>query len=177
MTTRERSTLVTVVAWIFIVLAGFATLISLLQNIMIQTMFDGSQMDQALQARPADMPAISFFIASHMRLFFVLFLLMSAVTLAASVGLLLRRNWARLAFVAIMILAIVWNLGGLLVQAMMIPGMLDKFAEAPGPPDMQPFLYVMFGVTVLIAVGISVLFAWIAKRLLSPAVRGEFGVG
>ena len=35
----QRSTFVTVVAWVFIVLSGFGTLISLLQNLMIQTVF------------------------------------------------------------------------------------------------------------------------------------------
>jgi cell division protein FtsX len=47
-----RSTFVTVVGWIFIILAGFATLISILQNVMIALVFSAPQMDVHPQADP-----------------------------------------------------------------------------------------------------------------------------
>jgi hypothetical protein len=53
----NRSTFVTVVAWIFIVLAGFTTFIAILQNIMISLMFSGGHMGEALnQTETQDVP-------------------------------------------------------------------------------------------------------------------------
>jgi hypothetical protein len=173
-TTAIRSSFVTVVAWIFIVLSGFGTLISVAQNIMIHTLFDTSEMERALQAPAPGVPPVAMFMASHMTLWFGAFLLVSALMLAASIGLLLRRNWARLTFVALMVLAIAWNLGGLVLQFAMFSSMQDTFAQAPGAPDMKPFFIAMAFVSVLFALTFSGVFGWIAKRLLSPSVAAEF---
>ena len=43
-TQEAQSTFVTSLAWVFIVLSGFITLISIAQNIMISTMFPTDQM-------------------------------------------------------------------------------------------------------------------------------------
>jgi hypothetical protein len=173
--TNNRSTFVTVVAWIFISLSGFGTMISILQNIMIQTMFRGPEMEKALQAPPPPgAPPFAAFMASHFQLFFLAFLIVSVLMLASSIGLLKRKNWARLLFVGLMILGIAWNLGGLILQMTMFSSMQDSFANAPGAPNMKPFMIGMAVVSVIFALGFSGLFGWIAKRLLSPAVVAEF---
>ena len=178
---QQRSTFVTAVAWVFIVLSGFATVISILQNIMIFTMFRGAEISQAMRANPpAGMPPAASFMAEHFHLFFLAFLLVSAFTLASSIGLLKRRNWARLSFVGIMALGILWNLGGLVFQFLMFSSMAEPFSAGGPHPGMRasPFsmtlLVGMAVVNVLLAVGLSVVFGWIAKRLLAPAVREEF---
>ncbi|MCK4816308.1 hypothetical protein KA005_11115, partial [bacterium] len=48
--TQPKSTFVTVLAWIFIVLAGFATSISILQNIMIILIFPVEEINQRLSS-------------------------------------------------------------------------------------------------------------------------------
>lgn len=175
MNTVQRSTFVTVVAWIFIVLSGFGTLIAILQNIMIHTIFNGWEMQQAMQAPPPPgLAPVAMFMTTHIQLFFAMFLFVSAAMFASSVGLLKRKNWARLAFVGLMILGIVWNLGGLILQFTMFSSMQDSFAGAPGAPDMKPFFIAMAVESALFALGFSGLFVWIAKRLLSPAVVREF---
>lgn len=173
--TGARSTFVTVVAWIFIFFSGFGTLISILQNIMIQTVFNTSEIEKALQAPPPPgAPPFVMFLANHFQLFIVAFLVVSAVMLVSSIGLLRRKNWARLIFIGLMILGIVWNLGGLILQFTMFSSMQDSFVSAPGAPDMKPFFIASAVVSVLFALGLSGLFGWIAKKLLSPAIASEF---
>ena len=41
---------------------------------------------------------------------------------------------------------------------------------------MQPFFVAIMVVTVIFSIGFSVLFGWIAKRLMSREVKSEFGV-
>jgi hypothetical protein len=174
---QQRSTFVTVLAWIFIVLSGFGTVIAILQNIMVFTVFRGPEISQAMQApAPPGMPSAAAFMTSHVYLFFLAFLLASAFTLASAIGLLKRWNWARLCFVGMMVLGILWNLGGLALQFSMFSSMQHQFSGANmhGGPDMQPFLIAIAVVSVLFAVVFSVLFGWITKRLLSPAVAAEF---
>lgn len=175
---QPRSTFVTVLAWIFIALSGFNVLMAILQNIMFFTVFRSPEISQAMQA-PAGpgTPAVAVFMMRHFQLFFVAYLLVSAFTLASAIGLLKRLNWARLCFIGLMVLGILWSLGGLVVQLGMFGFVREQFAAAPshGGPDMQPFFIAMTVVCVIFAVGFSVLYGWIAKRLLSPAIAAEFG--
>ena len=175
----RRSSFVTVLAWIFIVLAGFATFISVLQNIMVNMMFPLDQMRAARAASPG-MPPMFDFMFDNIRLFFLAFLVVSATTCFSAIGLLHRRNWARLMFVGILALGIAWNLGGLVLQQVMLNSMMNfpAVAKQSVPPDfeadMKGMMIVMRIFSAVVALAFSVLFAWLIKRLLSPSVVAEF---
>lgn len=171
----NRSTFVTVVAWILIVVSGFATLIALLQNAMVHLVLKSPQMGQLAQAHPAEAPVFAVFTADHIGLIFFAVLVVCIVTLVSSIGLLKRVNWARWVVIALMILGVAWCLGGLAFQAAMFVAMKDQFANVPDASGMGPFLIAFAVVNVLIALAFAGLFGWIAKRLLSPGIAAEFG--
>jgi len=173
---EQRSTFVTVIAWIFIALSGFTTVISILQNIMIQTIFSNPEFSQETKALPPDAPAFAAFMIEHFRLFFFAFLLASAFMLVSSIGLLKRRNWARLCFIGFMALAIVWHMGGLAIQFSMFSAMHEQVSAAAthGAPDMAPFFIAMAVFSVVLALGFSFLFGWIIKKLISAPIAAEF---
>lgn len=178
--TGNRSSFVTVLAWIFIVLSGFTLMISILQNVIVWTMFRQPGIDQAMVEQSSQgMPASMQFLFAHFQWFFLLPLLTSAVSLASSIGLLKRMEWARKAFIVLMFFGIAWNLLGLVWQYAMMSFTNGQFAAMPkaaGAPDMQPFFVAIMVVTVIFSIGFSVLFGWIAKRLMSREVKSEFGV-
>ena len=168
-----RSNFVTVLAWIFIVIAGFMTLIALLQNIVLALVFPLDQMHANMDA--AKMPAFYAFVFDHFRWVFFAFLLVSAAMLAAAVGLLRRWNWARLLFIAILCLGIVWNIGSIILQQVMLSSLP---MPAKAPPDFADSFNAMSKVIIvfgaLMAIGFSVLYGWLIRRLASPAIRAEF---
>lgn len=174
-----RSTFVSVLAWIFIGLAGFATLIGILQNIMLQLVFLPA-MAQA-SAQTATMPPPFDWMFAHLIWFFRGVLLMAATMLTASIGLLLRKNWGRLLFIAMLVVTILYQLGGLVVQWWVVGTMADAMQMAPHAPDdfshgMQAMLTVMRVFGVLLALGIGALCGWLIHRLSRPATLIEFGV-
>jgi len=172
-----RSTFVTVLAWIFIVLSGFGTVVSLLQNLMIWTLFNSPEVTQGFQSPPPPgMPAGASLLATHFHYFFLGVFMVFAFTLASSVGLLRRRNWARICFMGVMFLGIAWNLVGLVFQYSMFTSMQQDMMAVPPEAalDMQAFFVVMAVVGVLFALAFSVLFGWIIRRLLSPEIAAEF---
>lgn len=71
----QRSTFVSVVAWIFIVISGFATFISILQNIMFHTLFPREEMNQAFQhtEQGEQIPAVVNFMFNHFDLLLIFF--------------------------------------------------------------------------------------------------------
>lgn len=174
---QPRSSFVTVVAWISIVLSAFSTLVSVFQNIMLFTLFRTPGAARAMEAPlPPGTPAFLAFMDRHVALVFLGFLVLCVAVLLVSIGLLRRRNWARLCFIGLMVLGAASNLAGLVVQFGMVSSMRAEFAAAgtQGGLDMGPFLIGMLVVGTIFAVGFSVLYAWIAKRLMSPAIAAEF---
>lgn len=175
-----RSTFVTVVAWIFIVLAGFATLISFLQNIMIAMMFPAAEMEKAANqvATEPNAPWFATFMFNHFQLFFLAFLVVSASALTAAIGLLLRKNWARILFVAIMGMGILWNVAAVVMMFIFVSSFLDIPASAHqhAPPQFDVMFKVMMGFNLLMVLGFCGLFGWIIKKLMSGDIKHEFSM-
>jgi hypothetical protein len=166
---RARSSFVTALAWIFIVLGGFATLMAIAQNVMVGVMPVAQQTDG--QA----MPAFARFMMENFRLFFAGFLVLSAVTLAAAIGLLLRRNWARVTFIGLMAFGIFWNVAGLVLTYFVF----SSFAlPAETPPEFvqqhELMTTLMTAFMAVVALAFSAVFGWIIKRLISSDIRREF---
>jgi uncharacterized membrane protein len=182
-----KSTFVTVVAWIFIVLSGLATFISLLQNVMLRFMprdlFNSAMQDTTFAHV---MPPSARFMFAHFQLVVLLFFVLSAMMLLSSIGLLRRRNWARLVFIGLLGLGIVYNIAGLVVQQSMMSSFTPPFpidsvfgADSTFRQTTQQFTQMMAGmrvVTFIFAIGFAALFAWIIARLVSRPIREEFGI-
>lgn len=180
-----RSTFVTVVAWIFIGLTGFATLISLLQNLMLQVVFVPLMQQQHVhmsQNMPHDMPVQMGWMFDHVIWIFRLFLLLSVSVLIASIGLLLRKEWARKLFIGLMAFGILYQIAGLFFQWWYMSAVFDHLPMPPNPkPDVAQMMQVMQGFmtvirifSVLMSIGMSILFGWIIKKLISAPIRLEF---
>lgn len=176
-----RSTFVSVLAWVFIVLGSFATLIALMQNIMIALVFPLDEMRQAMDRADTTppMPPWFRFMLTYMQLFFAAFFVFSAATLISAIGLLRRRNWARRAFVGIMIVCALWNLLGLAMPFVVTNWMppVPDTAPADFRREFEVMMKLVMGITVTVSLGMAVLFAWIIKRLVSEDVRREFQLG
>jgi hypothetical protein len=99
---------------------------------------------------------------------------MSLTTLISSIGLLKRKNWARVVFIFIMALGIVWNIFALVMQHFMFDSMPTDMPPEAVDPQFGPMMLVMKVVTYIMAIGISALFAWIIKKLVSQDIKTEF---
>ena|SRR2546422_8776165 len=181
-----KSTFVTVVAWIFIVLAGFTALISLLQNVMLTFMpknvFKAPLEQDTTFAHV--LPGWSRFMFARLHLLAFAMLAVCIVTLGASIGLLQRRNWARVLFIGLLALGVAYSISGLFLQK----SMMTSF-NAALPPDSilagdsafravrGQFTEMMGAMNVVMYVftlGFAVVFAWIIAKLLSRPIRDEF---
>jgi len=174
----ERSDFVTVLAWVFIGLSGLGTLMAGLQYAVFGMMMSFGPMQDAMNDAQAhgDVPPMATFMFGHFHQLIGAYFLLSVITLTASVGLLKRRNWARLLFICLMALGVAGNIAGLFLQRLMLSGM--PMLPSNMPPDFRDqFERMMSGmqvVGVIFAVGFSVLYGWIIYRLMSTPVRGEF---
>jgi hypothetical protein len=174
-----RSTFVTVVAWTFIAIAGFASFIAVLQALMFVFVFPADQFPPPESAKGlGEMPAFFRFMFQHIKWLFVFFWTLSVVTLVCAIGLVRRKNWARLAFIAIMAIGIVWNLSGIWLQEQMMSSFPKPPVQDPRTAEFQAgfetMMTIMRFAMAAFAIAISALFAWIIKRLVSRSVKAEF---
>ena len=172
-----RSTFITVLAWLSIIGAGGVTVISLLQAAMYFLMFrDKLASPRGHWPGLEQMPAPAKFLFSHPEVFVATLWSLGVLTLIAAIGLLWRKNWARLYFIVVLAFGIVWNLGSLWLQYQVISVASLTMRSAPPEFARQAEIFeTVFSIfSVAIAIGIAVLFAWLIKRLLSRVVRAEF---
>lgn len=175
----NRSGFVTTLAWTFIALAGFSTLIAILQNIMLALMFPEEEFRAAIgeaETQGMPMPGLFRLMFENFRLFFMAFLFVSLATLVSAIGLLKRKNWARLVFIVIMALGVVWNLAGLAMPFLM-SSMMPEMPAHPNSDFQDNFKLmwnIMIGFSVLVGLVFAVLFAWVIKRLISTDIKREF---
>jgi hypothetical protein len=171
----QQSLFVTVAAWVFIVLAGLGTVIAAMQNIMLYAVFSPEMIQKMAEAQGQNTAPMPTFIVTTARSVFCAALLLSIFGLVASIGLLKRRNWARRSIVALLVIGILWTVGGLVLQGFMFGA---PFFHSPPANEFQTKFATMWmtmvTVWIVTTVGFSVLFGWLIKRLVSPAVRQEF---
>lgn len=124
------------------------------------------------------LPPVVRYVVSHPELYFVVFWSLTVLTLIAAIGLLRRRNWARLYFVAVLALGIAWQLAGMWIQRELHTAMTGTLQDIPrDAADAFASVQTVIEVgTTVVVFALIVLFAWLIKRLVSEEVRAEFGV-
>ena len=167
-------------AWTFIAFSGFTTVISILQNIMLALLFPAEEMRAAMQdaENSQPMPGLFRFMFQNFQLLFIAFLGLSVGTLISAVGLLKRKNWARLVFIGLMGLGVVWNLLGLAMPFFMTSLVPDIPVEGQTElaDNFKLMWTIMMGFTVVMCLAFAALFGWIIKRLVAEDIKREFQV-
>lgn len=171
---NNRSAFVTVLAWIFIILAGFTMLISIFQTVMVNAAFSREVIEELMmQAEENNFPIMFQFFISNIRFFVFGFLLVSATTLVSAIGLLFRKNWARIVFICMMIVGILWNIFKIVMHYIMLPSSpITSGAESSMPFDL--IFNIMRILILIITGGVCIVFAWIIKKLATTPIRAEF---
>lgn len=165
---QQRSIIVTVVAWIFIVFSALALLEFVLFGfIPFSTLFPGQIPAGPNQPNPA-------LVASFMRGVMLVFALITAWVLLSSIGLLRRKNWARISFIVILILGIVSSALYVLIGALGAFAVRRFPANASTPADVQAMMPDMMSFMAVMGLIFIGLYSWILLKLLSARICEEF---
>lgn len=171
----SKSLFVTVTAWVFIVLAALASVSALLQNAAMASFLPGLTVVGNVQP----LPLLTGLLMGYLPWLVGAGLVVSLATLACAIGLLVRLEWARRIFIALLVLAIAANVGSLWLQQEVMQSLVSStLKSSPLPPLVADvfggFVTAARVMAVLVTVGACLLLVWIIRRLMSPAVRQEF---
>lgn len=171
----QRSTFVTVLAWIFIIFAGFGIFVSVMQNIMFSQMFAMPEMQQAISQlnEMQDMSFFARFIFQHFQLFLFIILALIFLFFISSIGLLKRKNWARKFFIGFISLGIIFLLIGFGLQFVFDP-ISQGTPPDQIPPEFTRMMRMMKIFMLIFTAVLTILFGWIIKKLTSKKIKKEF---
>jgi hypothetical protein len=171
----KKSDFVTVLAWIFIVLTGLMTFVTLLQNITIRIMFSDDRLSEAMSHADnmGNMPEHAEFMFNNFNLIFLLIFFFSLFLFITSIALLKRKNWARITFIILMALGILWNILGLILQSTFMPD-ISSINDPKAAEQFESMMSVMKIGSYVVAIVFTALYAWIIKKLSSSTIAYEF---
>ena len=170
-----RSLFVTLTAWAFIVLATLGCALGIIEQAALAAWAPG--LDASVSAEP--LAPLTGWLMAYLPWVNGAGVLVSVAMLAASIGLLLRREWARRVFIALIVLTIVANLAGLWLQQEFVQSVVDATLRRAPLPAVAADVFGGFvtaarlmggAVTLFICIG----FAGIIRRLMAPQVLQEF---
>ena len=172
-----RSTFVTVLAWLGIVWFGFCTLMVGAESFMFKPLFEKGfmgQMPAAPGATPLSPEALQTS-GQFMQVIFLIFTAVMALGVVASIGLLHRRNWARILTIVYLILtagsALLGMLGGWMMGS--IP-MTTPPSGFPSGPEWDAMMGVMRTVFIVIGIVVALICGWLIYKLVSKPIQAEF---
>lgn len=170
-----RSVFVTTTAWVFIVLGMLASALALIQNAHVASLMPGLQDGQESQG----LPFMSGLLMAYLPGVLVASFAMSLLTLVSAIGLLLRLDWARRAFIGVLVVAIVVNIAGLWLQHEMVQSVVTSTLTRTTLPAQVLEVFGSFVtaarvMAAMVTLGACMVLAWIIRSLMSPLVRQEF---
>ncbi len=168
-----RSLFVTATAWVFIVLAVLSSLSALVQNAAVASLMPG------LRGATEHLPLLTGLLIGYLPWVVGTGLVISLATLASAIGLLMRLDWARRSFIAMLVVAIFANLLGLWLQQEVVQSVVSSTLSGVAIPQQALGVFggfvtaarVMAVLMTLVGCG---LLGWIIRRLMSATVRQEF---
>ena len=170
----EKSSFVTIVAAIFIALAGLSLIASAFQLLFFSFLFQNSEIFESLrqQINNNQMTKLTGFLFSNIRLISIFSLFVSIIKLIASIGLLKRINWARILFIIMLSLSIGFRMLAFMSQFFIMPDLPQMNSSAGHFTILFIFIIRIFNFIFIAA--ICILFGWIIKMLSSEKIRREF---
>ncbi len=161
----NKSNFITVLSWILIVLSGMGLLMSIMQNIVINFMFE-TPMPKSFSGETG----IAGFISSNLNLFILIMAVLILISLISAIGLLKRKNWARIIYTGLFGLGIIYMVATIITQWTVMNNVVE---HSPKDDFGNAFYLVRIFMTIFL-IGLSVLFGWLILKLNTNKIKKEF---
>ncbi|HEY5971436.1 MAG TPA: hypothetical protein VIT22_05595 [Pseudoxanthomonas sp.] len=170
------SAFVTVMAYLSLALGALGVVSGAWQAVMLAAMPPGETMREQFMAGGIALPPALLQMFDHLGLLNLLSLLFSAAFTVASWGLLKRREWGRLGFIACLVVGAILGFAMMfwMMQLMALMNTLAGADLADADPmfrSMQSAMKIMMAVAAAL---VAVLHGAIIWKLCTPAIRAEF---
>tara|TARA_R110002072_G_scaffold23949_1_gene81834 strand:+ start:15380 stop:15829 length:450 start_codon:yes stop_codon:yes gene_type:complete len=147
-----------------ILISGLAIFFSLMQNIMMYMLpFPNEELSEK-----SDLMDYVFY---YSEIIVAIFLLIAIWTFISSIGLLKRKNWARISMICIFVWAILWTITSSSFQWFYFFDIqFSDFSKV----SLDIASIIATAVFLVLIITLTVLFIWLIKKLISQNIKNEF---
>jgi len=169
----SRSLFVTLTAWLCIAWSLGACAAAVVQYAQVASLMPQWQLEQAA------LPLVTGWLVGYLPWVMGAGAMLSVALVASAVGLLLRLEWARRAFIGLLAMVIVVTLAGLWLQHEVVQALMQATLHGVNLPPQVLGLFGGFAtaaqaMAALVTLALCGFFAWVIRRLMSDSVRQEF---
>jgi hypothetical protein len=164
---------VTIVAWICIVSSGCMMVMSAIQNLMFHVFLPFDELVASFDVAVKEWPFVARFILEYLQWFIAAYLLVAVASFIASVGLLKRKNWARLTFITLLVLGTAWMIAVLGFQQFFMADMAKEI-PADGSEVFAMMRVVMSVFSIVMGLGYAALSGWLVWKFCTPPIVAQF---
>ncbi|MGM0442227.1 MAG: hypothetical protein ACQEQC_07395 [Elusimicrobiota bacterium] len=163
------------IAWLFLVLSSFSALGGILKIITINFASPFNEMQRIWQAPSilGQLPEFSRFFINNMQVIMIIFLLSSVLMVISSIGVLRRKNWARVIFIILLVIVIIQSIGGLLLQSYLLTKMPFS-SYGIHLPNFKSVVTTIRAVSIFFGVIVTVFLGNIIRRFMSTEIKSKF---
>ena len=171
----KKSSFVNAIAWMSMIFSALVFFSAFLQTLIIYTVLTREQIIKAFSDPQisGQMPELFIIVLSNLHIIAPFFMLISILFFVVSLGLLNRKNWARVIFIVFLLLGIMLSVLALIYQHKYMPAFPDLYGDLPGidPEDIIKSAKIF---NIILNIVHVVLFGWIVKKLSSVDIKAEF---
>jgi hypothetical protein len=170
-----HSTFIDGLAWTTLVVSVLVIPMSLLMMLASSGPTTDVREMLAVSGFDVAVPNSIVFVFKHLRWISLSLFVLSVFSVVSSLALLKRRNWARLAFIWMLVLNIGLNVVGVAVAFFSkSPPTLANGLPAAAQAQVEWTVRLAMGINGILIIALSVAMAWMVKRLLSSDIKREF---
>ena len=162
----NRTNFITVLSWILIVFSGIGLLMSIVQNILIHLIFESSSQDGINHISKG----FTGFIFANINVFIPILGILILLSFISALGLLKRKNWARIIYVILFLIGIIYLISIVVLQW----GLMKSIVQQAPKEEFGNVFYLTHIFITVIILGLCVLFGWLIRKLTSKKVKTEF---
>ena len=175
-TQSPPSAFVNILAWILILFGGFVACMAILRNIILSPFLTKKGMTGAMQQTEQieEIPIMAKMMFSHNEYFFLFALVFSVVMLVVGIGLLKRKNWARIITIIMIALGIFSNIAVLVLLFTLFSEMTNLSGGEAIAVEIQKLIRFIQVFGAILVVACLALHIFIINKLCSLKIKEEF---
>ena len=166
---HEKSSFVSVLAWLMIIFNGFGLFMSIIENVIVAFIFN-KKFDSAFNDTGSFNGFPSFFL-NNIHVILPVMTLFLLFALVSSIGLLKRKEWARKSFLGLFVFGILYTVSATVFQTIFMNSIFHE-SDMPGGFGSLKILFMV--ILIVFSLGFILLFGWLFKKLNSGKIREEF---
>jgi hypothetical protein len=167
----QKSTFISVFAWIMIFFNGFGVLISLLQNVMMIYFYQFDEFKKIFSSTDSLPEGVPTFLFSNIRIIIPVIGVLLVFAFVSSIGLLNRKEWARKAYLFLLGFGILYFITGTIYNFVFTRSV---FKAMEMPPELSSISALFLVIGILFSLGFFFLLGWLYYRLSRQDLKEEF---